>query len=116
MCILVQFQASGNDAYQAGQYSEAVEFYTYALACTIESRPFAALCFCNRAAAYQGLGQITEAIADCSLAIAFNANYIKVFSFLCIYIVFMDFDFYLQSDNSLKMFPDIIIHQKVSNS
>lgn len=106
LCILVQLQASGNDAYQAGQYSEAIEFYTSALACTIESHSFAALCFCNRAAAYQALGQITEAIADCSLAITFDANHVKVFLFLCIYIAF----------NSLTMLPEIIIHQKVSDS
>lgn len=44
----------------------------------MESRPFAAVCYCNRAAAYKVLGQITEAIADCSLAIALDGNYLKV--------------------------------------
>lgn len=45
----------------------------------MESRPFAAICFCNRAAAYKSLGQVTDAIADCSLAIALDGNYLKVF-------------------------------------
>lgn len=44
----------------------------------MESRPFVAVCFCNRAAAYKALGQITDAIADCSLAIALDGNYLKV--------------------------------------
>lgn len=44
----------------------------------MESRPFAAVCYCNRAAAYKALGQITDAIADCSLAIALDGNYLKV--------------------------------------
>lgn len=44
----------------------------------MESRPFAAICFCNRAAAHQALGQIADAIADCSLAIALDRNYSKV--------------------------------------
>ncbi|KAL1082544.1 hypothetical protein V6Z11_D09G140000 [Gossypium hirsutum] len=36
-----------------------------------------AICFCNRAAAHQALGQIADAIADCSLAMALNENYTK---------------------------------------
>lgn len=71
-------QVAGNEAFQAGRYSEAVEHYTAALSCTVESRPFAAICFCNRAAAYKALGNITDAIADCSLSIALDGNYIKV--------------------------------------
>ncbi|KAK8336749.1 hypothetical protein V6Z11_A09G143700 [Gossypium hirsutum] len=39
-----------------------------------------AICFCNRAAAHQALGQIADAIADCSLAMALNENYTKAFS------------------------------------
>lgn len=73
-----QLQAEGNEAFQAGRHSEAVEHYTAALQCYVESRPFAAICFANRAAAYQALGQITDAIADCSLAIALDSNYPKV--------------------------------------
>lgn len=37
-----------------------------------------AICFCNRAAAYQSMSQIVDAIADCSVAIALNENYEKV--------------------------------------
>ncbi|KAL1082545.1 hypothetical protein V6Z11_D09G140000 [Gossypium hirsutum] len=39
-----------------------------------------AICFCNRAAAHQALGQIADAIADCSLAMALNENYTKAVS------------------------------------
>lgn len=72
-------QAAGNEAFQAGRHTEAVERYTAALSCNVESRPFSAVCFCNRAAAFKALGQITDAIADCSLAIALDGNYLKVF-------------------------------------
>lgn len=68
----------GNNAFKERRHLEAVEHYTAALACSVESRPFAAICFCNRAAAYQALNQITDAIADCSLAIALDENYPKV--------------------------------------
>lgn len=72
-------QAAGNEAFQAGRHTEAVECYTAALSCNVESRPFTAVCFCNRAAAYKAVGQITDAIADCSLATALDGKYQKVF-------------------------------------
>ncbi|XP_073259637.1 uncharacterized protein [Populus alba] len=75
-----KLQAAGNEAFQAGKHSEAIEHYSAALSRNIESRPFAAICFCNRAAAYKALGQITDATADCSLAIALDGNYWKAIS------------------------------------
>ncbi|EXB88167.1 DnaJ homolog subfamily C member 7 [Morus notabilis] len=77
---LLRHKAAGNEAFQAGRHTEAVECYTAALSCNVESRPFAAVCFCNRAAAYKALGQISDAIADCSLAIALDRNYLKAIS------------------------------------
>ncbi|KAJ7959719.1 DnaJ-like subfamily C member 7 [Quillaja saponaria] len=77
---LLHHKAAGNEAFQAGRLAEAVEHYTAALSCCVESRPFAAVCFCNRAAAHKALGQITDAIADCSLAIALDGNYLKALS------------------------------------
>ncbi|KAF9675503.1 hypothetical protein SADUNF_Sadunf09G0038900 [Salix dunnii] len=77
---LLRHKAAGNEAFQAGKHSEAIEHYSAALSRNIESRPFAAICFCNRAAAYKALGQITDAIADCSLAIALDGNYLKAIS------------------------------------
>ncbi|MCL7045508.1 hypothetical protein MKW94_019878 [Papaver nudicaule] len=77
---LLRHKAAGNEAFQSGKYSEAVEHYTAAVSSNVESRPFAAICFCNRAAAYQAIGQITDAIADCSLAIALDGDYPKAIS------------------------------------
>ncbi|WCJ36855.1 Heat shock protein DnaJ with tetratricopeptide repeat [Euphorbia peplus] len=76
---LLRHKAAGNEAFQAGKHSEAIEHYTAALL-NVESRPFAAICFCNRAAAYKALNQVTDAIADCSLAIALDASYLKAIS------------------------------------
>lgn len=73
-----QLQNAGNEAFQSGRHAEAVEHYTAALSCNIVSRPFTAICFCNRSAAHKALGQISDAIADCSLAIALDGNYLKV--------------------------------------
>ncbi|KAK9291049.1 hypothetical protein L1049_009233 [Liquidambar formosana] len=77
---LLRYKNAGNEAFQSRRHAEAVEHYTAALSSSIESRPFAAICFCNRAAAHHALGQIADAIADCSLAIALNGNYPKAVS------------------------------------
>jgi len=77
---LLSLKAAGNESFQAGRYSDAVKQYSAALACNSESRPFSAVCFCNRAAAYQALGQVTDAIADCSLAMVLDTNYPKAIS------------------------------------
>lgn len=102
-------QKAGNEAFKSGKYTEAIEHYTAAISSSVESRPFAAICFCNRAAAHQALGQIVDAIADCSLAIALDKNYTKVclqtctkqtFSFLFL-TIFNDlmFHFFLKSNS-----------------
>lgn len=77
---LLRCKSAGNEAFRSGKYTEAVEHYTAALSINVESRSFTAVCLCNRAAAYQALGQIADAIADCNLAIALDENYSKAFS------------------------------------
>ncbi|CAK9187686.1 unnamed protein product [Ilex paraguariensis] len=77
---LLRHKAAGNEAFQSGKHADAIEHYTTAILCNVESRPFAAICFCNRAAAYRAMGQITDAIADCSLAMALDENYLKAIS------------------------------------
>ncbi|KAG6557034.1 hypothetical protein Mapa_000960 [Marchantia paleacea] len=77
---LLRHKAAGNEAFQAGKHAEAVEHYTAALACNGDSRPFNAVCLCNRAAASQALGHIGDAIADCSRAIALDPKYAKAIS------------------------------------
>lgn len=77
--IPTKSQSAGNEAFKSGRHTEAVEHYTAALSCNVESRSFTAVCFCNRSAAYKALGQLSDAIADCSLAIALDQNYSKVF-------------------------------------
>lgn len=78
MFVIARVQVSGNESFQSGRHAEAIEHYTAALSRNVESRPFAAICFCNRAAAYQAMGQIASAIADCNLAVALDGYYVKV--------------------------------------
>nr|GMD19264.1 tpr repeat-containing thioredoxin ttl1 [Ipomoea batatas] len=77
---LLHLKTAGNEAFQSGKHAEAIEHYTAAISCSVESRPFAAICFCNRAATFQAIGQIVDAIADCNLSVALDGNYEKVIS------------------------------------
>ncbi|MCO5566347.1 hypothetical protein L7F22_020024 [Adiantum nelumboides] len=77
---LLRHKAAGNEAFQAGRHAEALEHYSTALSCNSESRPYNAVCLCNRAAASQALGHIADAIADCSRAIVLDASYAKAIS------------------------------------
>ncbi|CAH9079328.1 unnamed protein product [Cuscuta epithymum] len=77
---LLDHKKAGNEAFQSKKFAEALDHYNAAISCSVESRPFAAICFCNLAAAHQSLGQIIDAIADCSVAMALDENYSKAAS------------------------------------
>ncbi|VFQ95515.1 unnamed protein product [Cuscuta campestris] len=77
---LLRFKALGNEAFKSGKPVDAIDLYSAAISCNVESRPFSAICFCNRAAAYRAVGQILDAIADCNLSIALDGNYVKAIS------------------------------------
>ncbi|KAG6427106.1 hypothetical protein SASPL_111346 [Salvia splendens] len=77
---LLSLKKSGNEAFNSGRYTEAIDNYTIAISKSFESRGFMAVCFCNRAAAYQSLSQIVDAISDCSVAIALDEDYAKAIS------------------------------------
>ncbi|KAJ9559222.1 hypothetical protein OSB04_013836 [Centaurea solstitialis] len=78
-CIRIGYDPSGKNAYFCPTKIGGTRIRVMGQDC-VESRPFAAICFCNRAAAYRALGQIADAIADCSLAIALDPNYLKALS------------------------------------
>lgn len=77
---LLHRKKAGNEAFKQGKHADAIEHYTAAISIGAECRSFAAVCFCNRAAAHQALGQILDAVADCNLAIALDENYYKAIS------------------------------------
>jgi hypothetical protein len=61
-----------------GDAALAVSEYSRALAADLPGSPaFAAVLHANRAAAYQSLGQLTDAVADCLRATALNPSYAK---------------------------------------
>ncbi|CAM0880905.1 unnamed protein product [Alopecurus aequalis] len=110
---LLRLKVAGNEAFQAGKYSEAVEHYTAALLSNTESLHFSAICFGNRAAAYQATGQILDAIADCSLAIALDTSYCKVISRRAsLYELIRD---YSQAENDLRRLISLLEEQLQEN-
>nr|XP_051224401.1 uncharacterized protein LOC127342484 isoform X3 [Lolium perenne] len=110
---LQKAQVAGNEAFQAGKYSEAVEHYSAALLSSTESLHFSAICFGNRAAAYQAMGHILDAIADCSLAIALDTSYCKVISRRAsLYELIRD---YSQAKNDLRRLISLLEEQLQEN-
>ncbi|KAK1420694.1 hypothetical protein QVD17_22504 [Tagetes erecta] len=77
---LLRCKNAGNKAFKGGNYREAVKHYSNAITQTVESKSFTAICLCNRAAALQALGEVTDAIADCNIAIALDGEYMKAIS------------------------------------
>lgn len=66
-------------AMKEGDVKSALAQYNDALAAELPgSAAFAAVLYANRAAAYQSLGQPTNAVADCLRATALNPAYSKV--------------------------------------
>ncbi|KAF8724201.1 hypothetical protein HU200_021221 [Digitaria exilis] len=111
---LLRLKAAGNEAFQSGKYLEAVEHYTTALLSNNESLRFLAVCFCNRAAAYQAMGQILDAISDCSLAIALDADYAKAISRRSsLYELIRDYD---QAENDLHRLITLLEKQLQENT
>ncbi|XP_047053901.1 uncharacterized protein LOC124660153 isoform X1 [Lolium rigidum] len=110
---LLRLKVAGNEAFQAGKYSEAVEHYSAALLSSTESLHFSAICFGNRAAAYQAMGHILDAIADCSLAIALDTSYCKVISRRAsLYELIRD---YSQAENDLRRLISLLEEQLQEN-
>ncbi|XP_076890047.1 uncharacterized protein LOC143541006 [Bidens hawaiensis] len=77
---LLHCKNAGNAAFKGGKYKEAVKLYSNAIMQSIVTKSFTAICLCNRAAALQALGEVTDAIADCNLAIALDGDYMKAIS------------------------------------
>ena len=71
-----QLKRQGNEALAAGQYEDAVAFYSQAIAC----RPNAAVYYSNRAAANAYLGRDLETVRDCEAAIQRDAKYVKAYT------------------------------------
>ncbi|BAU00669.1 hypothetical protein LR48_Vigan442s011600 [Vigna angularis] len=111
---LLHHKTAGNEAFQAGKYEEAVEHYTAALSSNVESRPFTAVCFGNRAAAHKALGQITDAIADCNLAIALDGRYLKALSRRAtLYEMIRDYD---QAVSDVRRVVSLLMKENGDNS
>ncbi|KAJ8374788.1 hypothetical protein SKAU_G00053680 [Synaphobranchus kaupii] len=70
-----RLKTEGNDQMKDENFSEAVEFYSKAIAIN----PQNAVYYCNRAAAYSKLGNYAGAVQDCELAIGIDPDYSKAY-------------------------------------
>jgi tetratricopeptide (TPR) repeat protein len=68
----------GNTCFRAGQYVEALEYYTDAIEVVDDSCDERAVFYGNRAACYASMGMQSDAIADCNAALTLRPGYAKV--------------------------------------
>jgi tetratricopeptide (TPR) repeat protein len=63
----------GNDAFKAGNYAKAIEYYTYAT----ELDPRSPVYFTNRSMCYFKMQEWAKSLRDADKSIALNANWVK---------------------------------------
>lgn len=71
---MAELKEKGNEAYQAADYSKAVQLYTEG----IEIEPTNAALFSNRSAAYLKLGDYGKAKQDAEICIELDGTWSKV--------------------------------------
>lgn len=71
---MTEYKEQGNQAYQAGEYSKAVQFYTMG----IEQEPSNAALYSNRSAAYLKLEEYFKAKIDADKCISLDPKWSKV--------------------------------------
>jgi DnaJ family protein C protein 7 len=76
LLMLTGKKEAGNAALRNSKAEEAVKAYSEALTAQ-GSSGFAAVLYCNRAAAHHSLKQYVEALADCGRALALKPDYVK---------------------------------------
>lgn len=74
-----ELKKDGNDEFRRGNFLKSAEIYTKALrTCPVACANERSMLYGNRAAAKQKLDRKPAAIDDCTKAIEFNPNYVKV--------------------------------------
>jgi tetratricopeptide (TPR) repeat protein len=68
-----EFKRKGNDAFKAGKYADAVDWYSKALQVETVNE----MLFSNRAASYTSLGKNAEALADAEMCVKLKPAWIK---------------------------------------
>ncbi|CAN8000469.1 unnamed protein product [Ixodes pacificus] len=69
----------GNEAFNAGNYQEAYNIYTSALAVDPGNRLANSKLYFNRATVCSKINQLNQAVEDCTTAISLNENYMKAY-------------------------------------
>lgn len=69
----VSLKDKGNEAYKEKKYTKAIDLYTEAINILPDNETF----YSNRAAAYQNVDNLDEAIEDCLKAVELNSLYVK---------------------------------------
>lgn len=76
---LKELRENGNNLFKSGKFREALTFYTEALTIDPLNSEINSKLYYNRALMNSKIGNIRDAIADCTSTINANANYLKAF-------------------------------------
>ncbi|XP_058059184.1 dnaJ homolog subfamily C member 7 isoform X1 [Anopheles bellator] len=74
---LKETKESGNELFKTGKYRKALEVYTEALALDQQNKDINSKLYYNRALVNSKLGNLRDAISDCSSALTLNEKYMK---------------------------------------
>lgn len=75
---LKEKKENGNNLFKAGKFRDAHKMYTEALDIDPLNKDINSKLYCNRALMNSKMGNIRDAIADCTSALGTNPNYLKV--------------------------------------
>lgn len=75
-----EMKAAGDASFKQGSFDEAIENYSTCINLSSASKSFSAKVHLNRATAYAKVSKYTESVKDCSVAIAYNRQYVKAYT------------------------------------
>ena len=76
---LASKRKEGSFAFNAGNFHQAYDLYTEALSIDPRNKSVNSRLYCNRATVCSKIGQVSEAIQDCTKALELDAGYIKAY-------------------------------------
>eukprot|EP01038_Epipyxis_sp_PR26KG_P004609 gene4609-6486_t len=72
-------KSTGDSAFKNGNYEDAIENYSACIELTKDNRPYSSKLYLNRAISLAKVKKHDLCVKDCTVAIAFNSEYIKAY-------------------------------------
>jgi DnaJ family protein C protein 7 len=73
-------KSTGDASFKQASFEDAIENYSTCINLSTASKSFSAKVHLNRATAYAKISKFAESVKDCSVAIAYNRQYVKAYT------------------------------------